>query len=55
MGNRTGEANTLGIIGLAYQTLGESQKALKYLNQALLIRRAVGDRAREATTPHRYW
>ncbi|MBG1240051.1 CHAT domain-containing protein, partial [Nostoc sp. NZL] len=30
--------------------LGEKQKALEFYNQALLLRRAVGDRAGEATT-----
>ncbi|MFM6404835.1 MAG: tetratricopeptide repeat protein, partial [Microcystis sp.] len=33
-----------------YDDLGEKQKALDYYNQALPIRRAVGDRGGEATT-----
>ncbi|NJN37656.1 MAG: tetratricopeptide repeat protein [Acaryochloridaceae cyanobacterium CSU_3_4] len=37
-------------IGNVYQALGENQKALKYLNQALPIRRAVGDYEGEANT-----
>ena len=48
--NRRGEATTLNNIGLVYSALGEKQKALDYYNQALPIRRAVGDSGGEATT-----
>ncbi|MEG4045315.1 CHAT domain-containing protein [Microcoleus sp. Pol17_C1] len=50
LGDRTGEATTLNNIGLAYNDLGEKQKALEYFNQALPLFRAMGDRAKEATT-----
>ena len=43
MGDRRGEAATLNNIGGVYDGLGEKQKALDYYNQALPIRRAVGD------------
>ncbi|MEG4207137.1 CHAT domain-containing protein [Microcoleus sp. Pol7_A1] len=48
--DRTGEATTLNNIGLAYNDLGEKQKAKEYFNQALPLFRAMGDRAKEATT-----
>ena len=35
---------TLNNIGAVYDDLGEKQKALDYYNQALPLRRAVGDR-----------
>jgi Leucine-rich repeat (LRR) protein/CHAT domain-containing protein len=50
LGDRTAEATTLNNIGLAYNDLGEKQKAKEYFNQALPLFRAVGDRAKEATT-----
>ncbi|MFY9572365.1 MAG: CHAT domain-containing tetratricopeptide repeat protein, partial [Blastocatellia bacterium] len=37
-------------LGALYRDLGEHQKALDYLNQALLLRRTVGDRNGEAAT-----
>ena len=43
MGDRGGEAGTLNNIGAVYDDLGEKQKALDFYNQALPIRRAVGD------------
>ena len=49
MENRRNEANTLNNIGLVYDDLGEKQKALKYLKQALPILRAVGDKPKEYT------
>ena len=33
-----------------HHALGETQQAPDYYNEALSIRRAVGDRSREATT-----
>ncbi|MEG4584099.1 CHAT domain-containing protein [Microcoleus sp. MOSTC5] len=44
------EATTLNNIGLAYNDLGEKQKAKEYFNQALPLFRAMGDRAKEAST-----
>jgi CHAT domain-containing protein/Leucine-rich repeat (LRR) protein len=49
-GDRGGEATTLNNIGLAYNDLGEQEKAREYFNQALTLFRAIGDRTREATT-----
>ena len=49
LGDRTAEATTLNNIGLAYNDLGEKQKAKEYFNQALPLFRAMGDRAKEAT------
>ncbi|NJN37655.1 MAG: CHAT domain-containing protein [Acaryochloridaceae cyanobacterium CSU_3_4] len=48
MGDRKGEATTLSNIGGTYHTLGESQKALEYYNQALPNYRAIGDPDGEA-------
>ncbi len=48
-GDRTGEATTLNNIGLAYNDLGDKQKAREYFKQALTLFRAMGDRAKEAT------
>ena len=45
-----GEAVTLNNIGVVYQSLGETQKALEKHNEALPIRPAVGDRSGEAHT-----
>ena len=41
-GDRRGEANTLGSIGVALHSLGERQKALEYLQQALTLRAEWG-------------
>ena len=48
-GERRGEAMTL-TIGTVYNLLGEQQKALEYLEQALTVWRAIGDRHLEAIT-----
>ena len=47
MGDRSGEATTLNNIGKVYWVSGEKQKALQYYNQALPLKRAVGDRGGE--------
>jgi tetratricopeptide (TPR) repeat protein len=44
------EATTLNNIGEVYRVTGERRRALEYYEQALPIRRAVGDRAGEAVT-----
>ena len=53
-GDRAGEAwrpsRTLNNIGSVYDALGDKKKALAFYNQALPLRRDVGDRAGEATT-----
>lgn len=47
-----GEALTLTHIGAVYSMLGEPQKGLDYLNQALLLNKTIGNRAGEAATLH---
>ncbi len=49
MGDRSWEAIILDNIGGVYSDLGEKQNALVFYNQALPIRRAVGDAYGEAT------
>ena len=44
------QALSLLALGRLYDVLGEKQKALDYYNQALPLRRAVGDRKGEAIT-----
>jgi len=48
LGDRFSQGTTLTRIGIAYNALGEYQKALEYYTQALPLYRAVGDRAGEA-------
>ncbi|NEP87817.1 MAG: CHAT domain-containing protein [Okeania sp. SIO2C2] len=50
IGNLRREAVTLVWIGYVYDSLGEKQTALNYLNQALPIYQQVGDRRGEAIT-----
>jgi CHAT domain-containing protein/Tfp pilus assembly protein PilF len=49
-GDRAREANTLNSLGVAYDSLGDKQKATEYFILALPIRREVGDRIGEADT-----
>jgi CHAT domain-containing protein/Tfp pilus assembly protein PilF len=49
VGARAGEANTLNNIGMVLDKIGQPQKALDYLQQALTIHKEVGARAGEAT------
>src|ERR1039458_3967333 len=46
------EGLCLYVIGTVYSALGENQKALDYLGQALPLYRAAGDRSAEANTLH---
>ncbi len=48
VGDKRGEAETLNNISLVYKDLGEKQKALEYLNQALPLVRVVGNKNGEA-------
>jgi CHAT domain-containing protein len=48
LGDRAGEATTLGNIGGVNVQRGELQKAFEIYGQALMIRRALGDRRGEA-------
>ena len=53
IGDRRGEAITLGQIGESSSLLSEPQKALEYFHQALLLQRAIRDRRGEAITLRR--
>ncbi|MGR3279355.1 CHAT domain-containing protein, partial [Acaryochloris marina NIES-2412] len=48
IGNREGEANALGNLGIAYGALGQYQKAISFLQQTLDISREIGNRVGEA-------
>ncbi|MEO1353011.1 MAG: tetratricopeptide repeat protein, partial [Cyanobacteria bacterium J06635_15] len=48
IGDRSGEATSLGNLGNAYQSLGDYQQAIDYQHQSLAIRREIGDRRGEA-------
>jgi CHAT domain-containing protein len=48
--DRNGEADALSVVGWICNSLGDYKRALDYFNQALPLRRVVGDRAGEATT-----
>jgi len=50
LGNRQGEAASLGGLGNAYQSLGEYQRAIASHQQSLEIDREIGDRRGEATS-----
>ena len=47
IGDRRGEGNALGNLGIAYAALGETRKAIDYYEQRLVIARAIGDRRGE--------
>jgi len=47
LGDRRGEGNHLGNLGLAYAALGEARRAVEYHQQALAISREIGDRQGE--------
>ncbi|MBD2126487.1 CHAT domain-containing protein [Microcoleus sp. FACHB-1] len=48
VGDKAREGSTLNNIGLIYDDLGETQKALDFYNQSLPLARAVSDKATEA-------
>ena len=48
IGDRGGEANSLGNLGNAYYSLGQYQQAIEYHQQSLAIAREIGDRRGEA-------
>ncbi|MFK8183031.1 MAG: tetratricopeptide repeat protein [Phormidesmis sp.] len=50
IGDRKGEAASLGNLGNAYQSLGEYGKAIDYQQQSLTIQREIGDRKGEANS-----
>jgi len=47
LGDRRGEGNTLGYLGLAWADLGELRKAIEFHERALVIARAIGNRRSE--------
>ncbi|MEG3954755.1 CHAT domain-containing tetratricopeptide repeat protein [Microcoleus sp. herbarium2] len=47
--NRQGEGNALGLLGAAYQSLGDYTKAIEYGEQYLTIAREIKDRRGEGT------
>src|SRR3954462_4684406 len=47
-GDRRGEAIALGGIGVCYKNIGEYQQALRFHQQALQIKRELGDAEQEA-------
>jgi tetratricopeptide (TPR) repeat protein len=47
IGDRRGEGNALGSLGIAYGDLGETRKAIEHYEQQLLIAREIGDRRGE--------
>jgi tetratricopeptide (TPR) repeat protein len=49
-GNRKGEANSLGNLGNAYDSLGQYQRAINFYKQQLEIAREIGDRQGEANS-----
>lgn len=42
IGDRRGEGNALGNLGIAYKNLGETRRAIKYLGEAQVIFNAIG-------------
>jgi len=47
LGDRQGEANSLGNLGVVYDSLGEYKRAIDFYQQQLTITRQIGDRAGE--------
>ncbi|WP_141705407.1 tetratricopeptide repeat protein, partial [Microcystis aeruginosa] len=50
IGDRQGEANSLGSLGIAYRSLGQYQKAIEFYQQSLTIAKEIGDRQGEANS-----
>jgi tetratricopeptide (TPR) repeat protein len=48
IGDRRGEGNALGNLGVVYKNLGEPRRAMEYYEQALVIDHEIGDRQGEA-------
>jgi tetratricopeptide (TPR) repeat protein len=50
VGDRRGEGIDLGNLGRCYRAVGQINRAIEYLQQALALAREVGDRREEGTT-----
>ena len=50
IGDRNGEADSLGNLGAAYLSLGQYQRAIELHEQSLAIKREIGDRKGEANS-----
>ncbi len=50
IGDRSGEANSLGNLGNAYYSLGQYQQAIDFYQQSLAIKQQIGDRSGEANS-----
>ncbi|NQE38608.1 tetratricopeptide repeat protein [Microcoleus asticus] len=50
IGNRQGEANSLGSLGNAYLFLGQFHRAIEFHQQSLKIKREIGNRQGEANS-----
>jgi tetratricopeptide (TPR) repeat protein len=50
IGDRGGEAASLGNLGNAYQSLGQYQRSIEFHQQSLDIKREIGDRRGEANS-----
>lgn len=48
IGNRQDEAGSLGNLGLAYEALGQDERAINFFQQSLVITYEIGDRQRKA-------
>jgi tetratricopeptide (TPR) repeat protein len=52
IGDRNGEAKSLGNLGIAYYSLGQYQQAIQFQQQSLEITKEIGDRNGEANSLH---
>jgi tetratricopeptide (TPR) repeat protein len=50
IGDRRGEGNALGNLGLAYAALGDARKAIEFHEQALVIDCEIGNRSGESSS-----
>jgi tetratricopeptide (TPR) repeat protein len=50
IGDKCGEADSLGNLGNAYDSLGEYQRAIDFYQQSLEIQREIGDKCGEASS-----
>ena len=50
IGDRSGEATSLGNLGVAYYSLGQYQRAIEFHQQSIEVKRKIGDRDGEANS-----